>query len=193
MAWHKGSVAGSSLTVVMTYCSACLLCPLLWPPLGLVPLWTFQPWFWVSSPNLESTLSHDLLFNLFALPFALPTSRLGATMDVSAPALGLCRRLHAPPHHFAILSCHKPFAGADTRSDSGKPPLLHYTTALQNLSCTSAFDLIFFHNLAMFNNATWTGKRKCAIVKGGIDSDSGEKRDVNIWVTVDGQDRSRVS
>ena len=114
-------------------------------------------------------------------------------MDVSAPALGLRRRLHAPPHHFAILSCHMPFAGADTRSDSGKPPLLRYTTALQNLSGTSASDLIFFHDLAMFNNSTRTGKRKRIIVEGGIESDSGEERDVDIGVTVDGRGRSRVS
>ena len=44
----------------------------------------------------------------------------------------------------------------------------------------------------MPNNATRAGKRKRVVMEGGLDSDSGEERDVDIGVIVDGHGHSRV-
>jgi hypothetical protein len=63
------------------------------------------------------------------------------------------------------------------------------TTALQNHTSASQF----LCHLAMSYNATRARKRKRVVVEGGLDSDSGEERDVDIGVIIDGHGHSRTN
>ena len=98
-------------------------------------------------------------------------------------------------HHFVRLSAlefqtrKKDFAGIQWAKL--KPFLSSPPTPLRLQNHTSASE--FLCHLAMSNNATRARKRKRVVVEGGLDSDSGEERDVDIGVIVDGHGRSRTN